>query len=95
MFVKENGTINISLTSYLKEATEAVANLFQKNSETKVKANIMQKNIDDVKALRDTLPESEGKQQFFEKWNAAHQNLQEFTFRGLGELDVCYVQYCR
>ncbi|ENZ7248087.1 enhancin family protein, partial [Enterococcus hirae] len=85
MFVKENGTINISLTSYLKEATEAVANLFQKNSETKVKANIMQKNIDDVKALVTALPESEGKQQLLEKVERAHQNLQEFTFRGLGD----------
>ncbi|OQO73827.1 immunoglobulin-like domain-containing protein, partial [Enterococcus villorum] len=45
IFVKENGTINISLTSYLKEATEAVANLFQENSDTKVKATMMQKDI--------------------------------------------------
>ena len=85
MFVKENGTINISLTSYLKEATEAVADLFQENSDTKVKATMMQKDIDAAKALVTALPESEAKQQLLEKVELAHQNLQEFTFRGLGD----------
>ncbi|MFS1148002.1 immunoglobulin-like domain-containing protein, partial [Enterococcus hirae] len=85
MFVKEDGMINISLTSYLKEATEAVVDLFQEENETAIKPTIMQKNIDDAKALVTALPETQAKQQLLVKVEDAYQKLQEFTFRGLGD----------
>lgn len=85
MFVKEDGTINVTLTNHLKEATEAVTDLFQEENETAVKPTIVQKNIDDAKALVTALPDSETKQQLLAKVEDAYQKLQEFTFIGLGD----------
>ena len=49
LFVKDNGTVTISLNNYLKEATEAVDHLFQDNDHSKIKTNLMQKDIDQAR----------------------------------------------
>lgn len=85
LFVRENGTITIPLNSYLKEATEAVNQLFEDNSDTLIKPTIMQKDIDEAKKKVTALPESTQKQQLLQKLDAAFNQLQEFTFKGLGD----------
>lgn len=85
LFVRENGTITIPLNSYLKEATEAVNQLFEDSSDTIIKPTIMQKDIDEAKKKVTALPESTQKQQLLQKLDAAFNQLQEFTFKGLGD----------
>ncbi|MGX7174154.1 toxin Cry1Ac domain D-VI-related protein, partial [Enterococcus ratti] len=84
LFVKNSGTITISLNNYLKEATEAVNRLFQENDPTKIKTNLMQKDLDQVKQKVTALPDSSQKQALLTKLDQAFNQLQEFTFRGLG-----------
>lgn len=85
LFVRENGTITIPLNSYLKEATEAVNQLFEDSSDTIIKPTIMQKDIDEAKKKVTALPENTQKQQLLQKLDAAFNQLQEFTFKGLGD----------
>lgn len=85
IFVKDNATINISLNSYLKEADAAVNNLFETNSDTKIKPTIMQKDIDNVKKQVNELPENDQKQKLLKKLDQAFNQLQELTFKGIGD----------
>ncbi|MGN8981014.1 putative mucin/carbohydrate-binding domain-containing protein [Enterococcus villorum] len=84
LFVKNSGTMTISLNNYLKEATEAVNQLFQENDKQKIKTNLMQKDIDQVKKKINAAPDSSQKQALLAKLDDAFNQLQEFTFRGLG-----------
>lgn len=83
IFVRDNGTITVDLTSYLKEATQAVNQLFA--TETTIKPSIMQNNIDSAKKLVNALPESDQKQQLLQKLTSAYNQLQEFTLKGLSD----------
>ncbi|GMB98453.1 hypothetical protein K2D_14840 [Enterococcus hirae] len=84
LFVKDNGTVTISLNNYLKEATEAVDHLFQDNDHSKIKTNLMQKDIDQAKKKVTALPNSSQKDNLLTRLNNAFDQLQEFTFKGLG-----------
>lgn len=84
LFVKDSGTITISLVNYLKEATEAVNQLFQDNNSQKIKTDLIQTTIDQAKKKVTALPESSEKQALLTRLDNAFNQLQEFTFRGLG-----------
>ncbi|MEB5927561.1 toxin Cry1Ac domain D-VI-related protein [Enterococcus faecalis] len=84
LFVKDNQVINIPLVNYVKEATQVVQSLYQENTE-KIKSDIMQKDIDHAKKYVDALPESKEKAALLIKLENAYNQLQEFTFRGLGD----------
>lgn len=84
LFVKDNQVINIPLVNYVKEATQVVQSLYQENTE-KIKSDIMQKDIDYAKKYVDALPESQEKSALLTKLENAYNQLQEFTFRGLGD----------
>ncbi|MFP7291525.1 toxin Cry1Ac domain D-VI-related protein [Enterococcus hirae] len=84
LFVKDNQVIKIPLVNYVKEATQAVQSLYQENAD-KIKSEIMQKDIDRVKKYVDALPESKEKSALLAKVENAYNQLQEFTFRGLGD----------
>ena len=83
LFVKDNQVTNIPLVNYVKEATQVVQSLYQENTE-KIKSEIMQKDIDHAKKYVDELPESKEKSALLAKVENAYNQLQEFTFRGLG-----------
>lgn len=83
LFVKDNQVINIPLVNYVKEATQVVQSLYQENTE-KIKSDVMQKDIDYAKKYVDALPESKEKSALLVKVENAYNQLQEFTFRGLG-----------
>ncbi|MFQ6835536.1 MAG: toxin Cry1Ac domain D-VI-related protein [Enterococcus faecalis] len=84
LFVKDNQVINIPLVNYVKEATQAVQSLYQENTE-EIKFDIMQKDINHAKKYVNALPESKEKSALLVKIENAHNQLQEFTFRGLGD----------
>jgi len=84
LFVKDNQAIKIPLVNYVKEATQAVQSLYQENTD-KIKSDIMQKDIDHAKKYVDALPESKEKSALLVKVENAYNQLQEFTFRGLGD----------
>lgn len=84
LFVKDNQVINIPLVNYVKEATQSVHSLYQENTD-KIKPEIMQKDIDCAKKYVDALPESKEKSALLTKVENAYNQLQEFTFRGLGD----------
>ncbi|EMF0203395.1 viral enhancin protein, partial [Enterococcus hirae] len=84
LFVKDNQVIEVPLVNYVKEATQAVQSLYQENTD-KIKSDTMQKNIDHAKKYVDALPESKEKSVLLVKVENAYNQLQEFTFRGLGD----------
>ncbi|MEC5317305.1 toxin Cry1Ac domain D-VI-related protein [Enterococcus casseliflavus] len=86
LFVKDNRTINISLVNYVKEATQIVQSLYQEDSD-KIKPEIRQKDIDHAREYVDALPESDEKSALLDKLEKAFNQLQEFTFKGLGDWD--------
>lgn len=85
LFVKDNQMINILLVNYVKEATQAVQSLYQENTD-KIKSDIMQKDIDIAKKYVDALSDSKEKSALLVKIENAYNQLQEFTFKGLGDL---------
>ena len=85
IFVRDNGMINIDLASYLKEASVAVNQLFENNSDVLIKPTIMQKDIDQVKKQVNALPESTQKQALLQKLTTAFNQLQELSLKGLGD----------
>ncbi|EPH85028.1 putative mucin/carbohydrate-binding domain-containing protein [Enterococcus faecalis] len=84
LFVKDNQVIKVPLVNYVKEATQAVQSLYQENTD-KIKSDIMQKDIDHAKKYVNALPESKEKVALLVKVEDAYNQLQEFTFRGLGD----------
>ncbi|EOB2765397.1 immunoglobulin-like domain-containing protein [Enterococcus hirae] len=95
IFVRDNGTINIDLVSYLKEASVAVDRLFENNGDTLIKPTIMQKDIDQVRKQVNALPDSSQKQALLQKLTAAFNQLQELSLSGLANnifatLDVAH-----
>ncbi len=85
IFVRDNRTITVDLTSYLKEASAAVNQLFDPNNDTLIKPTIMQKDIDQVKTQVNALPESPQKQALLQKLTNAFNQLQELSLSGLGD----------
>lgn len=83
LFVRDNGTITITLDSYLKDAQNAVNNLFENNTD-KIKNTLMQSDINQVKSQVNKLPNSSEKKQLLKKIDVAFNQLQEFSFKGLG-----------
>ena len=84
LFVKDNQIITVPLVNYVREATQTVQSLYQENTD-KIKSNIMKQNIDNAKKYVDALPESGEKIALLSKLKEAYNQLQEFTFRGLGD----------
>lgn len=84
LFVKDNRVIDISLVNYVKEAAQVVESLYQEDSD-KIKPEIRQKDIDHAREYVDALPESDEKSALLDKLENAFNQLQEFTFKGLGD----------
>lgn len=83
LFVKDNSVINVSLINYTKEATQAVDNLYQEQDKSKIKPEIMQKDIDEVRKMVNNLPSSDEKNNLLSKLENAFSQLQEITFGGI------------